>query len=935
MAKEAGAVERIQAREFGKYVLYALVGKGGMAEVYFGLGESGAPGEFVRFVAVKKILPHISQNRLFVDNLIQEAKIGVLLEHPNIVEVYDLGAVGGEFFIAMAFVQGKDLAAFMKRVPRFGEVPRMGDEVPAEGKDVGEKLEKKPFDDRIALFIGYQVLSGLHCAHTLKDVKGNSLNIVHRDISPGNILCSYRGDVKIVDFGVASSELHREQSIPMFAAGKVFYMSPEQLRSENVNCQSDLYGVGVLFFEMLTGRRPIEASDMAMFQQKIESNERLMLHDLRPDLPDAVVVVIEKALEQDPTRRYETAAAFGRALGEAFKACWGEDLTDPTVYRKNQGDLASCLHFHFNDAIASEIFLNQEALEDFKRRRERGDARGIEREPVFKSGEAELIASSIGGHAGAQEMGVVQQWDKALEGAVPPEGGEATVLQLDVGNEATRAFYLNSQERKAILQDANASDPLSDLSSGLSVGGSVISDFEWTSSTPFDESTNRLAKNKQRISSKVDALSLPAVDKTEIQNWLSGEPVSDVPGDGGKERERETTGRGKASVLKNSCDETVGAGEAIDVARTLLREPVLDAGGGDETSRRGGKVSAEGGEVSLSGGREREPKVDWREREAFSMRIVQEVKRTSERWSRSEPNRTTRFVRVLEKTSVQTIVIGLFLVGLVSLLSVMIIRSTLSPSETSNAKLLPPFPKVIDVVLITEGDPTSDRAFFESVSGTTSAPVAGTAKSREGGAKAADTLKTVEIFFGSEYQRYTGKNEKPIRFDVKGPIRTPKRLSSRSMILDILGGYSLIDIFSTAAQNQGVESGKSGRTIFVYFHPFQSGDDGVVFPIEYGKKRENGIGVVYFPMDRRYINEGVFSITHEVGHVFGASDKYDIESGRPLPWGVVEPDRGYEQQFAELMARTISVTQSSTKAPESLDYVKIGASTAKELGWTK
>ena len=224
-------------RRFGKYLLLERIGRGGMAEVYRSK-TFGAAG-FVKECAIKKILTSLLDDDQFVRMFIDEAKLTAFLNHPNIVQVLDLGEIDGHLFIAMEYVAGKDLLDVLARSAR------RGIRIPVE----------------LTLHIATEMLKGLDFAHKARDSKGEPMGIVHRDVSPSNILISYDGQVKVGDFGIAKSQLQSSKTEVGTQKGKTGYMSPEQVTGGVIDRRSDLFAAAVILFEMLTMTRLFKAKN--------------------------------------------------------------------------------------------------------------------------------------------------------------------------------------------------------------------------------------------------------------------------------------------------------------------------------------------------------------------------------------------------------------------------------------------------------------------------------------------------------------------------------------------------------------------------------------------------------------------------------------------------------------------------------------------------
>lgn len=276
---------------FGRYQLIRRIGAGGMGEVFLAREGGASP----RPVVVKKVLPNLVANRAFVGRFLDEAKVVVRLKHPHIARVYAMGDVDGEYYLSMEYVQGKTVSRFMRRL-----------------RD--RKLEM-PLG--IALFVGEKVCEGLEYAHLAKDENGNPLHLVHRDLSPANVCISYKGEVKIIDFGAAQSTLKEEQTAPRVVIGNLTYMAPEQAKKQIVDGRADVYSCGVMLWELIAGHALPQKGDPIERWRKAANPSWEPPSRLNPAVPKDVDEVILKALEKNPDDRYPSAAAFGEALRRA------------------------------------------------------------------------------------------------------------------------------------------------------------------------------------------------------------------------------------------------------------------------------------------------------------------------------------------------------------------------------------------------------------------------------------------------------------------------------------------------------------------------------------------------------------------------------------------------------------------------------------------
>src|SRR5919201_953905 len=253
----------------GKYKLVRLIASGGMAEVYLAR-QAGAAG-FEKLVCLKRILPHLARDRQFVEMFLNEARLAARLDHPNIVSIFDLGEANGNYFIAMEFIDGPSLRAVAKRA-----------------HERGERLPIAEVVKIVSMAAG-----GLHYAHDLAGPDGKPLGLVHRDISPDNILVHRNGVAKVVDFGIAKAVNSSGMTRTGTLKGKVAYMPPEQLRAEALDRRADVFALGVVLYEMLGGKRPWEGDSEVSLIGRIMTKDRNArypgCHDLQVDLEALLV----------------------------------------------------------------------------------------------------------------------------------------------------------------------------------------------------------------------------------------------------------------------------------------------------------------------------------------------------------------------------------------------------------------------------------------------------------------------------------------------------------------------------------------------------------------------------------------------------------------------------------------------------------------------
>ena len=276
-------------RRLGRYQIIGRLATGGMAEVYLAL-SGDVPG-FRTLVVVKRILPHLSSNAQFIRMFLDEARLAALLDHPNIVRIIEVGHDGEDYFLVMELVQGKPLSAVLRKAAR----------------------EHRPPSPALTSYLISQAAHGLAYAHTLTDGDGRPLGVVHRDVSPQNVLISFEGAVKLIDFGVARAFGRVAHTSPGGLKGKIDYMSPEQASAEEVDHRADVFALGVVLWEAVTGRR--------LFRRETElATMRAIVDDPIPhpaeiaSIPPELDAIVMRALRKRKDARFASAQEMAVAL---------------------------------------------------------------------------------------------------------------------------------------------------------------------------------------------------------------------------------------------------------------------------------------------------------------------------------------------------------------------------------------------------------------------------------------------------------------------------------------------------------------------------------------------------------------------------------------------------------------------------------------------
>ncbi|MFZ5896404.1 MAG: serine/threonine-protein kinase [Myxococcota bacterium] len=306
-----------QQRVIGRYVLGGAIGAGGMATVHFGrlLGPAG----FSRTVAIKQLRPGLPTDSEALTTFLDEARLASRIHHPNVVAPIDVVLLDKEAFIVMEYVHGESLSRLIKAA-------------------VGS-----PVPPAIAASIMTQVLLGLHAAHRAVSEEGTPLELVHRDVSPQNILITQHGVARLLDFGIAKATSQMHRTVPGVLKGKLAYMAPEQLTSSPIDCRTDLFAAGTVLWEMLTAQRLFLADTPAECAKRITQGEVPPPSQLAPNVPPELDDVVLMALARDPAARFSDAQAMAFALGTAVRgasalevAAWVRELASDALNRRAQ-----------------------------------------------------------------------------------------------------------------------------------------------------------------------------------------------------------------------------------------------------------------------------------------------------------------------------------------------------------------------------------------------------------------------------------------------------------------------------------------------------------------------------------------------------------------------------------------------------------------------
>ncbi|HZJ65293.1 MAG TPA: protein kinase [Kofleriaceae bacterium] len=313
---------------FGRYLLVQRLSRGGMGEIF--LAKHGLAG-FEKLAVIKKVLQHLSADEQFISRFVDEAQVAIKLQHVNVAQVFEVGRVGDEYFLALEYVDGRDLRRTLALLTH--------------------RRQRLPVD--LALFIARELANGLAYAHRRTTSDGASLHLVHCDISPPNVLVSFEGETKVIDFGIAKSVMRGTATDPKIGFGKFGYMAPEQLiRGGVVDHRTDLYAAGVVLFELLTGTRLYEAGpepDYRALARKVARGEHALPSEIDPGL-EPYDDLVATALRPKPDDRYQSAAEFRDAIQQCLVA------VNPTI---STDQLGAYMRELFADEMAAQRELHE------------------------------------------------------------------------------------------------------------------------------------------------------------------------------------------------------------------------------------------------------------------------------------------------------------------------------------------------------------------------------------------------------------------------------------------------------------------------------------------------------------------------------------------------------------------------------------------------
>ncbi len=414
---------------FGKYTIFARLGSGGMADALLAMlhGDLG----FQKLVVLKRMHSSLGRDSHFVRMFLDEARLAARLSHPNVVATSEVGEIDGHYFIAMEYLEGLSLDRIVRKYIQLGGGIPLG------------------FLFRVLC----DSLEGLHHAHELRDFGGSALGVVHRDVTPSNLFVTSDGMAKVLDFGIAKAATHDEATRTGMLKGKLAYMSPEQFYSDPVDRRADLWSMGVLIWEMVTGRRLFKGNNDALTYQNIVSMEIPPVGGYRPDAPPEIDDVIARALQRDRNERYQDAEAMRRDM---------ERILTNSLRAFSRADVASLMRVTFGEVLEE----NRETIRAFA-------------SPTPPRANAAYGLSSAGEIKPGAGM------------TFPPTSSQVDPRALGVsparpGRPQDRTLVDDRDDGDDTLMEPPSNHPLGDLATATDVGSAVNAAIDAFASVPPD-----------------------------------------------------------------------------------------------------------------------------------------------------------------------------------------------------------------------------------------------------------------------------------------------------------------------------------------------------------------------------------------------------------------------------------------------------------------
>jgi serine/threonine protein kinase len=415
-----------------RYRVIEKLESGGMAEVF--RAESEGLQGFRKQVAIKRVLPHLSSKKKFISMFLDEARLSAQLSHSNCVQVFDIGVGDSAFFIVMEFVDGANLKAIIEHIKKSG----------------------RDFPVEAAVHIALELCKGLAYAHELTDQNGVPLHIVHRDMSPPNVLVTKHGEIKIVDFGLAKANSQLEKSEPGIIKGKFSYLAPEAAMGHEVDARTDIFAVGIILWELLSGQRLFLGDTDFQTVKKVQAAQVPSISQINKKVPQELERIVARALARDPAQRFTTARDLGMELSK-FMFKYGVPVSTFDIAQLVQGQMKERqrhrpVQASIIDKLIEEALFEFTSLTDDKAAPVGGGAKPIDTRAIKGPSKPAPGGGYVDVASWIDEIGVGhRQDDIAIRTTLPPgvSEGNLAALEDDDGPSAPAAIQATLDARSS------------------------------------------------------------------------------------------------------------------------------------------------------------------------------------------------------------------------------------------------------------------------------------------------------------------------------------------------------------------------------------------------------------------------------------------------------------------------------------------------------
>lgn len=839
------------------------------------------------FIALKQLFPKYSAQPGFIKCLVDEAKLTSMLKHPNIVEVLDLGNVGTDYYMTMNWVNGKSLHQLLHTV----------------------RSRNKVISKSFLFYIFQKVARGLHYAHEMKDSANRPMDMVHCDISPQNILIGYEGEVKLSDFGIATAEKSKEQASNEALLGKLPYMAPEQITLKGFDKRVDIYAFGVLMFEGLTGRKPLDAASVHELQGKIVREEPQFTSKVFQQYP-RVKNFIQACLAKDPNNRPSSISEFFELESES------EDV--------DTSKISKLMKLLFQEDIKKEKESVQNAVQILTSMKAQDDLLSGEDDETSFAQEVSYKATMVVQKDAPQEMTKVSFNEPEREkfGKVQIQKQEVirVIKKKPVEEEWVDAETTQRRMSKD-LADAAKKAQEEDVAAGAQNLDDVFSiddDNDLDTSPPSEKTVVDFDQSMEK-------------KWMELQkNLRSKKPEITSEGEAGKPSDEDSLMELEKDIQDDFAPNYPKTGEVIEFSKAHIDEKNPEIKISPEAETREAKIQLK--VVRKPKSEIEKAPVGKMEFSHYSVgQLEKDEKSADEYFQEISKSKDTK----LENNSVPK---PRNMIPVSDAITFQIRKRTLAT--------------IALLIILGIGIGTSrirnPMTFFNNASVTASPDVhvinfyisveeIGNAQEKSSIALWMDPefqqsfLSPIQAFFEREYLNYTKKQQLPFRFVFAGLERdTPKIQWQGGIFNSYLPFEKFFGIFQLKRQSDIKDQAR--LFIHLYSKQLNAPSD---YPIDYQGNRLIHHGVLYYPLFSETDNEFQLRLTHEILHMLGAKDLYNTKGLPRYPEGYVEPfkDPLHPQTFGEIMSRTIPQNPSEYIPLSSLEEARIGAYTAQQLGW--